>query len=105
MAQVHTVAQQGFKTGVARITLGAGATSTIDLWVGADTVAPVNISGTAVASLSGLTLAGVDTLRLAAGNDETSYDNLILATTSAEVGAIPEPSTCALVVHYSHLDL
>lgn len=46
------------KTGVAKITLGAGATSTIELWVG-PTGSPVDVSGSPVSTKSGLSLAGV----------------------------------------------
>jgi hypothetical protein len=90
----------GMKTAVARITLGAGATSTVDLWVGA-TDSPVDVSGAALASVTGRELAGVDGIRIngndfGGGGNNQSFDNLLIGTTVADVDAIPEPSAAFL---------
>ncbi len=87
----------GLKTGVGRITLGTADNSSIDMWIGTDAVSAVDVSGTADASLSGLELHDVNRIRLAAGADTYSYDNLILGDTYTDVGAIPEPATLGLV--------
>jgi hypothetical protein len=92
-----TNATLGLKTGVGRITLGAGTTSSIELWVGSDAVTAVDISGTADAALSGLELYDVDKIRLGAGADSYLYDNFILGDTYQDVGAIPEPATLGLI--------
>jgi len=85
-----TSALSSLKTGVARITLGAGATSTIDLWVG-PTGSPVDVSGPVVSTLSGLTLEGVDNIRIM-GDSAQSFDNLIIGTTIADVDAFTSES-------------
>ena len=90
----------GMKTGVAKITLGAGATSMVELWVGA-TGSPVDVSGPALTTASGRELAGVDRIRIngadfgGSGNQQ-SFDNLIIGTTMLDVDAIPEPSATLL---------
>jgi len=75
------------RTGVFRITLGIGATSSVDLWVGNDDFTPVNVSGTPHATLRNLPLEGVDTIRFASGNDQVIFDDFILANTAAKAGA------------------
>lgn len=91
-----TASTFGMKTGVAKITLVDGASDTVELWVGSDAVSPVNISGPADATLGSLELEGVDRLRVGSG-DVAEFDNLILATTAAEVGGVvPEPGSIAL---------
>ena len=83
------------KTGVAKITLGAGATSTVELWVG-PAGSPVNVSGPALATAAGRELAGVNGIRIG-GNDfgssnTQSFDNLLIGTTIADVDAIDTPA-------------
>jgi hypothetical protein len=90
----------GMKTGVARITLGTGATSTVDLWVGA-TGAPVDVSGAALLRSTTANMAGVNGIRIGgadfgSNNANQSFDNLIIGTTMADVSAIPEPSAALL---------
>ena len=86
---VHsTVSDVGIKTAVAKITLGADATSSIDLWVGANAVDAVDVSGPPLVTKGGLTLAGVNTIRIGSGFQGSSFDNLVIATTPAEVGAV-----------------
>ena len=53
----------GMKTGVARVTLGVGATSTVDLWVGS-TGSPVDVSGAPMATSTNRDLAGIDSIRI-----------------------------------------
>jgi hypothetical protein len=81
----------GMHTGVAKITLGAGATSTIELWVG-PTGSPVNVSGAAMATTTNRDLDGVSLLRINGGSDQ-KFDNLLIGTTVADVDAtdIPAP--------------
>lgn len=98
-AQTAVTNYGGMKTGVARITLGAGATSTVELWVGA-TGSPVDVSGPAIATSTGRELAGVDRIRIN-GQDfgysnPQSFDNLLIGTTMADVDAVPEPSAALL---------
>jgi hypothetical protein len=88
----------GMKTGVAKITLGAGETSTIDLWVGA-TGSPVDVGGAPMATAINREFAGVDRIRINGidfGGGSQSFDNLVIGTTMADVGAIPEPSAALL---------
>ncbi|MEI6892813.1 MAG: PEP-CTERM sorting domain-containing protein [Pontiella sp.] len=92
-----SLSTEGYKTGVGRITLGASATSSIDLWVGANAVDAVDISGASDATLTGLQLEDVTQVRFAAGADTYSYDNFILGDTYTDVGAIPEPATLGLL--------
>jgi len=85
----------GIKTAVARITLNVGAANDIiDLWVGA-TGSPVNVSGAAMVTGTNLELGDVDQIRIM-GNNPQTFDNLIIATTLAEVNAIPEPGAALL---------
>jgi hypothetical protein len=85
----------GIKTAVARITLNVGAANDIiDLWVGA-TGSPVNVSGAAMVTGTNLELGDVDQIRIM-GNNPQTFDNLIIATTLAEVDAIPEPGAALL---------
>lgn len=84
----------GMKTAVAKLTLGAGATGTIDLWVGA-TGSPVDVSGAAMVTGTGLELGDVNLIRIM-GNNAQTFDNLVIATTMLDVDAIPEPSAALL---------
>jgi hypothetical protein len=88
------------KTAVAKITLGTGATSTVELWVGA-TGSPVNVSGPAMATSTGRNLEGLDGIRIMGqdfgdGGPNQAFDNLIIGETMFDVGAIPEPTTALL---------
>jgi hypothetical protein len=89
----------GMKTAVAKITLGTGATSTVDLWVGA-TGASVDVSGAALLTVTNANLAGVDGIRIGGStfgaNVNQSFDNLVIGTTMGDVDAIPEPSAALL---------
>lgn len=86
----------GMKTGVAKITLGAGPTSSVELWVG-PAGSPVNVSGPAMATASGRELAGVDGIRIAGNdfgsNNPQSFDNLLIGTTVADVDATDVSTT------------
>jgi hypothetical protein len=87
------------QTGVAKITLGTGSNSTVELWVG-PTGSPVDVTGPAMATATGRDLAGVDGIRIN-GHDfgfsnPQSFDNLIIGTSITDIDAIPEPSTALL---------
>jgi hypothetical protein len=87
----------GMKTAVAKLDLGAG---TVSLWLGA-TGSPVDVSGTAVATASGLNLANLQGIRINGADFggtgvAQSFDNLIIGTTMFDVDAIPEPSSALL---------
>lgn len=85
------------KTGVARITMGAGATDSIELWVGA-AGSPVDVSGPAMASASGMNLQGVETLRILGDGHVQSMDNIVIGTEMSDVAAVvPEPGSLALL--------
>ena len=88
------VSSVGMKTGVARISMFDGATDTIELWVGNAGV-PLDVSGAAMATGTGLNLNGVNIIRIMGGNAQT-FDNLTIGTTMASIGAVPEPSTTLL---------
>ncbi len=90
-AQTSEVNYGGMKTGVAKITLGEGATSTIELWVGT-TGSPVDVSGAAIATSTGRELAGVNGLRINGGDfgngaNTQSFDNLLIGTALLDVDA------------------
>jgi hypothetical protein len=98
-AQTSEVNYGGMKTGVAKITLGTGATSTVELWVGA-TGSPVDVSGAPIATTTNRELAGVNRIRIN-GQDfgfsnPQSFDNLVIGTAMSDVAAIPEPSAALL---------
>ena len=88
-ASVSSESNVGMKTGVARITLGADATSTVDLWVG--TIgSPVDVSGAALLTATGRDLAGVDGIRIngSSGNSASqSFDNLLIGTSLLDIDA------------------
>lgn len=77
------------KTAVVEFTLGAGATDSAKLWVGA-TGSPVDVSGAAAATVSGFDLNGVGTIRIM-GTAEQTFDNLLIGTTMADVDATDTP--------------
>ena len=92
----------GMKTGVARVTLGAGATSTVELWVG-PTGSPVDVSGAPMATSTNRDLVGINRIRINGqdfGNalNSQSFDNLLIGTTMADVSAVPEPSAAVPVL-------
>jgi uncharacterized protein (TIGR03382 family) len=83
------------KSGVAKMDLGAG---TVSLWVGA-TGSTIDVSNPADASVSGISsLAGIQGIRINGynGSASQSFDNLTIATTLAEVNAVPEPTAALL---------
>ena len=90
------VSFSGFKTGVAKITLGAGATGTVSLWVGDNAIDVVDVSGDADTTVTGFALTGADKIRLQGGAG-ISFDNLIMGDTYQDVGAVPEPATMSLL--------
>ncbi|MDF7807736.1 hypothetical protein P4E94_09830 [Pontiellaceae bacterium B12219] len=87
-----TVSTTGIKTGAAKITLGAGAASIVELWVGTNNTDAVDCSGLPDVTVSSVNLANVDTLRIGAGF-QMNFSDLILATTAAEVGAVQDSGT------------
>lgn len=79
----------GMKTGVAKITLGEGATSIVELWVG-PTGSPVYIGGAPIATSAGRELAGVDKIRIMgwdSSNVNSAFDNLLIGENMADVDA------------------
>lgn len=83
----------GMKTGVAKITLGTGSTSTVELWVG-PAGSPVDVSGAPMATATNRDLAGVDGIRINGqdfGGGSQSFDNLLIGTTVADVDATDSP--------------
>ncbi|MEI7900840.1 MAG: hypothetical protein WCK89_11345 [bacterium] len=93
----------GMKTAVVKITLGAGATSTVELWVGT-AGSPVDVSGAALATVTGRELAGVDRIRInggdfGGGGNNQSFDNLVIATTAAAVGAVDHPKGTLIILY------
>jgi hypothetical protein len=89
------VSSAGMKSGVAKMDLGAG---TVSLWVGA-TGSTIDVSNPADASVSGISsLAGIRGIRINGynGSASQSFDNLTIATTLAEVNAVPEPTSALL---------
>jgi autotransporter-associated beta strand protein len=85
----------GMQTAVAKITLGAGATSTVELWVG-PTGSPVDVSGPPLITSTGRELEGVNRLRInggdfGGGGNTQSFDNLLIGTTVADVDATDTP--------------
>jgi autotransporter-associated beta strand protein len=86
------------KTAVARITLGAGSTSTVELWVG-PTGSPVDVSGPALATVTTANLEGVDGIRIMGqdfGGVHSAFDNFIIGETAADVDATDTPPPTAL---------
>lgn len=85
----------GMKTGVAKITLGAGATSTVELWVG-PAGSPVDVSGPAMATATDRDLAGVNGLRIGGVDfgfsNPQNFDNLLIGTEMADVDAAVPPT-------------
>jgi hypothetical protein len=86
----------GMKTAVAKLDLAAGTAS---LWVGA-TGSPVDVSGAAMATATGLNLANLGGVRILGadfgGSVSQSFDNLVIGTDMTDVAAVPEPSAALL---------
>jgi hypothetical protein len=84
----------GMKTAVAQMDLGAG---TVSLWLG-PTGSPVDVSGTPIATASGLSLSNLGGIRINGldNNVAQSFDNLVIGEFLTDVDAIPEPSTALL---------
>ena len=85
----------GMQTAVAKITLGAGATSTVELWIG-PTGSPVDVSAPPLITSTGRELEGVNRLRINGGDfggvgNTQSFDNLRIGTTVADVDATDAP--------------
>ncbi|MDF7799064.1 hypothetical protein P4C99_06290 [Pontiellaceae bacterium B1224] len=80
------------KTAVAKITLASGATSIVELWVGANATDPVECSGTADATVTAGNLANVNILRIGAGF-YLDFAELVIGQTAADVGAIVSEDT------------
>ena len=83
------------KTAVAKITLGAGSSSTVELWIG-PTGAPVDVSGPAIATTTTANLEGVNGIRIMGqdfGNVSSAFDNFVIGTTIADVPAFDTPPT------------
>jgi autotransporter-associated beta strand protein len=78
----------GMKTGVVKITLGAGPTSSVELWVG-PTGSLVDVSGEPMAKATGRDLDGVDSIRIMGSSFEAninqSFDNLRIGTNVEDV--------------------
>jgi hypothetical protein len=89
----------GMKTGVAKITLSDVGADTVDLWVAA-TGSPVDVSGAAMATATGLNLANLGGVRILGadfgGSVSQSFDNLVIGTDMTDVAAVPEPSAALL---------
>jgi hypothetical protein len=88
------ISNGGMKSGLAKMDLAAG---TLSLWVRA-TGTTIDVSDPADASVSGLSLGGIKGIRINGynGSASQSFDNLTIATTMAEVNAIPEPGAALL---------
>jgi len=88
-----SILNYGVKTGVAKITLGVGATSTVELWVGA-TGSPVYVGDAPLATVTDANLEGVNGIRIMGddfGGVNSAFDNLLIGTTMADVDATDTP--------------
>jgi len=83
------------KTGVLELVIGSSTTSA-NLWVGPDNVNPVDVARAPNATASNLHFPNVTYIAVA-GDATFTLDNLKLGTTSADVGAVPEPASIALL--------
>lgn len=93
------------KTAVVKLTINDGSGDLAEIWVGDDASGPVDVSGPAHASESqgkfgGVTgdfdFSGITDIRIAAGTDK-AFDNIVIGTTLADVDAVPEPASLALM--------
>jgi hypothetical protein len=82
------------KLGVLELVVGSSS-STANLWVGPDTVTPVDVSRAPDGTAVNLSLLNVDYLAVA-GDATFALDNLKLGTTPADVGAVPEPAALSV---------
>lgn len=85
------------KTAVARITLGVGSTSTVELWVG-PAGSPVDVSGPALATVTTANLEGVDGIRIMGqdfGGVNSAFDNFVIGESAADVDATDIPPLTA----------
>lgn len=89
------VSNIGMKTGVAKITLSDVGTETVQLWVGAVGPGAIDVGVAAMQTITGWELSSVNNIRIL-GNNDQQFDNFVIATTMAEVGAIPEPGAALL---------
>ncbi len=87
------ILSNGMKSGVAKFDLVAG---TVSLWVGA-TGSTIDVGSTADASVSGLSLGGIQGIRILGynGSASQSFDNLVIATTLGDINAIDGPPPTA----------
>ena len=83
------ISSDGMKSGLAKFDLTAG---TVSLWVRAPGT-EINVTDPADASVSGLSLGGIQGIRILGynGSASQSFDNLTIATTLAEVNATDVP--------------
>jgi hypothetical protein len=96
-SKVHSsISTLGMKTCVAKITLGAGSSSRVDLWVGTSADSQVDISRTPDLSMDGVSLSGVDRLRIGAELN-TKFGGLILKDSPEEVSP---PTTLGLIIAF-----
>jgi hypothetical protein len=83
------------KMGVLELVVGSSSSSTIaNLWVGPDTVTPVDVSRAPDATATNLMLLNVSYIAVA-GDATFLLDNLKVGTAAADVMAIPEPAGLA----------
>lgn len=95
-----TVPILGIKKCVAKITLGHGAASSVDLWVGSDAAQRIDVNRDPDLTIAGVTLAGVDRLRI--GSDfRMEFGNLILGKTAEDVAAGELPELLGLITSRS----
>jgi hypothetical protein len=92
--QFSGISSNGMKSGLAKFDILAGSVS---LWVRA-TGSTIDVTELADASVTGLSLGGIRGIRINGynGTASQSFDNLTIATTLADVNAIPEPSAALL---------
>jgi hypothetical protein len=83
------------KRGVVQFNLDPGSAGSASLWV-SQGGATVDVTRTPDATITGLTLTGVNTLRIGS-NTSLVLDNVTLGTTFADVGAVPEPGSMGLL--------
>jgi hypothetical protein len=96
-SKVHSsISTLGMKTCVAKITLGAGSSSRVDLWVGKNADSHVDIYRTPDLSVDGVSLSGVDRLRIGAELN-SNFGDLILKENPDDVST---PKTLGLIIAF-----
>lgn len=90
-----TVSNATLKTGILRFTLDSGSNGSASLWVGSGQ-GTVDVSGAPAATLTGLTLTGINTVRLGTSGSQI-IDNLQFGDTAADVGGVPEPGAIGII--------